>query len=232
MGARGAGDPPGPVLLRHHGGHPEYRGSSARRRRALEDGRFPYPQAESRILFATFPAIFVAWAVLPPERVTIHAGAARWSRALALIVVATAVEVSAQPAAAPSAAEQELAAEAEKSAPVLISGEVVIWIPTGAGQYTPAVRAAGIAARLEDAIADRSVANPTVTAVDVEDSSEVRMGPRLLMIVTAQDARRLGASRTTISTTRSSHNRPPAASVSAMWSSKQSSGSMTPAMPP
>ena len=35
------------------------------------------------------------------------------------------------------------AAEAEQSAPVIISGEVIIWIPTGAGQYTPEVRAKG-----------------------------------------------------------------------------------------
>ena len=39
----------------------------------------------------------------------------------------------------------------------MISGEPIIWIPTGAGQYTPEVRADGIAARLEEAIADRSI---------------------------------------------------------------------------
>lgn len=125
--------------------------------------------------------------------------AALRSRIGALILVAMAVSpVAAQAPATPMQADQPLAAEAEKAAPVLISGEPVIWIPTGAGQYTPAVRAAGIAARLEEAIADRSVSNPTVTVVDVEDSSEVRMGPRLLMIVTATDAKRLGAARATL----------------------------------
>jgi small-conductance mechanosensitive channel len=125
--------------------------------------------------------------------------AKRWSRIGALILAALAVSpVAAQAPATPTPTDQALAAEAEKGAPVLISGEPVIWIPTGAGQYTPAVRAAGIAARLEEAIADRSVSNPAVTVVDIEDSSEVRMGPRLLMIVTAMDAKRLGAARATL----------------------------------
>jgi len=126
------------------------------------------------------------------------AAAARWGRIGALLFLAAASPVAAQAPANPTPADQALAAEAEKPSPVLISGEPVIWIPTGAGQYTPAVRAAGIASRLEDAIADRSVSNPTVTVVDVEDSSEVRMGPRLLMVVTATDARRLGAARATL----------------------------------
>jgi len=126
------------------------------------------------------------------------AAAARWGRIGALLVLTAASPAAAQAPATPRPVDQALEAEAEKPAPVLISGEAVIWIPTGAGQYTPAVRAAGIAARLEDAIADRSVSNPTVTVVDVEDSSEVRMGPRLLMIVTAMDAKRLGAARATL----------------------------------
>ena len=41
-----------------------------------------------------------------------------------------------------------------------------------------------------------------------------------------------GTSRTTIATTSGSHSPLPAARVSAMWSSKQSSGSSTPAIPP
>ena len=124
--------------------------------------------------------------------------AAAWRRAfwlLALIVVAP--SASAQVPAAPPQS-QELAAEAEESAPVTISGEVIIWIPTGAGEYTPARRAARISARLEEAIADRSQPDPTITVVDIEGSSEVRMGPRLLMVVTARDAQRLGAARSSL----------------------------------
>ena len=121
--------------------------------------------------------------------------AAAWSRALVLLALVVAVS----PASAQvPPADPELAAEAEQSAPVVISGEVIIWIPTGAGQYTPEVRARAIATRLEEAIADRSLSNPTVTVVEVEGSSEVRVGPRLLMVVTARDALRLGAPRSTL----------------------------------
>ena len=124
--------------------------------------------------------------------------AAAWSRVLALLaLIVAASPASAQVPAAP-APDPELAAEAEESAPVTISGEVIIWIPTGAGEYTPARRAARITTRLEEAIADRSQPNPTVTVVEVEGSSEIRMGARLLMVVTAQDARRLGAARSSI----------------------------------
>ena len=107
-------------------------------------------------------------------------------------------EVWAQPPVAPPAVEQELTAETEEPAPVMIGGEPIIWIPVGAGRYTPAVRADRIAARIEEAIADRSVSNPTVTVTEVDGSSEVRVGPRLLMVVTAQDARRVGAARTSL----------------------------------
>ena len=124
--------------------------------------------------------------------------AAAWSRIAALVLVVAASPAAAQQTAAPNPAEQQLAAEAEQPAPVMIGGEAIIWIPTGAGQYTPALRAEGISRRLEEAIADRSITDPTVTVTEVEGSSEVRMGTRLLMIVTAQDARRLGAARATL----------------------------------
>ena len=127
------------------------------------------------------------------------AAAAAWSRILVLLVaIIAASPASAQVPAAPAPPDQELAAEAEEAAAVMISGEAVIWIPTGAGQYTPAIRAARIAERIEEAIADRSVINPTVTVTEAEGSSEVRMGSRLLMVVTAQDARRLGVARVSL----------------------------------
>jgi small-conductance mechanosensitive channel len=123
------------------------------------------------------------------------AAAARWGRIGALLVVMAASPVAAQTPPTQTPVDPELAAEAEQSAPVAIGGKVIIWIPTGAGQYTPQRRAERITARLEEAIADRSITNPTVTVVEVEGSSEVRVGPRLLMVVTAQDARRLGVAR-------------------------------------
>jgi len=123
--------------------------------------------------------------------------AAAWSRVLVLLalIVAASPAFAQVPATPP---DQELAAEAEESAPVAIGGKVIIWIPTGAGQYTPQRRAERITARLEEAIADRSITNPTVTVVEVEGSSEVRVGPRLLMVVTAQDARRLSVGRSSL----------------------------------
>jgi small-conductance mechanosensitive channel len=125
--------------------------------------------------------------------------AAAWSRVLVLLaLIVAASPASAQVPPAPPAPDPELAVEAEESAPVTLSGEVIIWIPTGAGQYTPERRAARITARLEEAIADRSQPNPTVTVVEVEGSSEIRMGSQLLMVVTAQDARRLGAARSSV----------------------------------
>jgi small-conductance mechanosensitive channel len=122
--------------------------------------------------------------------------AAAWSRILVLLTAIVAVSpASAQVPAAPSPTDLELAIEAEEPAPVVIGGEAIIYIPVGAGHYTPAIRAARIAERIEAAIADRSVANPIVTVVEADGSSEVRMGSHLLMVVTVQDARRLGASR-------------------------------------
>ena len=125
--------------------------------------------------------------------------AAAWSRPFVLLaVVVAASPASAQVPATPPAPNQELAAEADEPAPVTIGGEPIIWIPTGVGAYTPERRAARISARLEEAIADRSQPNPTITVVEVEGSSEIRMGARLLMVVTAQDARRLGAARSSL----------------------------------
>jgi small-conductance mechanosensitive channel len=124
------------------------------------------------------------------------AAAAAWSRILVVLVaIIAASPASAQVPAATGPPDQELAAEVEEPAPVVIGGEAIIWIPVGAGHYTPAIRAARIAERIEAAIADRSVADPAVTVTEAEGSSEVRMSSHLLMVVTAQDARRLGASR-------------------------------------
>ena len=95
--------------------------------------------------------------------------------ALIALVISIAVPVAAQTAApSPStpSTEQELAEEADEAAPVTISGETILWIPAGAGQYTPQVRAERIAERIEEAIVDRTIATPTVTVIDVEGSPE------------------------------------------------------------
>jgi hypothetical protein len=79
-------------------------------------------------------------------------------------------------------------------APVLVGGEPTIWVP-GVGPYTPQFRADRIGQRLHEVIRDRSIRDPTVTVTENEGSSELRVGSRLLMVITQSDARSLGASR-------------------------------------
>ena len=93
---------------------------------------------------------------------------------------------------------QDPEADRDRAAPVLIGGEAIIWITTGAGPYTPQFRADRISQRLRDAIRDRSQRDTTVTVVENEGSSELRAGSRLLMVVTQQDARSLGGARTVV----------------------------------
>ena len=93
---------------------------------------------------------------------------------------------------------QDPEADRDRAAPVLIGGEAIIWITTGAGPYTTQFRADRISQRLRDAIRDRSLRDPTVTVVENEGSSELRAGSRLLMVVTQQDARSLGGARTVV----------------------------------
>ena len=131
----------------------------------------------------------------------VFAASARWTVVSTSIVVALAAArvVAGQPIGPPAPSSlQDLAAEAEQPAPVLIGGEPIIWIPTGAGQYTTQVRAARIGERVYEAITDRSLKDPTVAVSEVEGSSELRAGTRLLMVVTAQDARSVGVSRATL----------------------------------
>ncbi len=77
----------------------------------------------------------------------------------------------------------------------MLGGDPVIWILAGAGPYTTQVRAERIGGRLESVARDRSISNPTVTVTENEGSSELRVGTRLLMVVTQQDARALGTAR-------------------------------------
>jgi len=78
---------------------------------------------------------------------------------------------------------------------VLVGGDPIIWITTGVGPYTAQFRADRIAQRVHDAVRDRTISNPTVTVTETEGSSELRVGSRLLMVVTQRDAASLGGSR-------------------------------------
>jgi small-conductance mechanosensitive channel len=96
------------------------------------------------------------------------------------------------PHAAPAPEDPEATPD---PAPVLLGGESIIWITTPAGPYTTQFRAGRISERLLEIVRDRRIANPSVTVTDTEGSSELRVGPRLLMVVTPQDARNLGVAR-------------------------------------
>jgi small-conductance mechanosensitive channel len=80
-------------------------------------------------------------------------------------------------------------------APVVLGGEPIIWVAAPAGPYGTQFRADRIGQRLREIVRDRSILNPTVTVTEAEASSELRVGPRLLMVVTPQDARNVGAAR-------------------------------------
>jgi hypothetical protein len=81
---------------------------------------------------------------------------------------------------------------------VLVGGDPVIWITVGAGPYTPQYRADRIAERLHTIVRDRSISDPRVTITENEGSSELYVGPRLLMVVTPQDSRSLGVARASL----------------------------------
>ena len=77
----------------------------------------------------------------------------------------------------------------------MLGGDVVLWVAIGYGPITPAVRAERITARLEDIVTDQSIKDPTVTITEASNSSELRVGPKLLMVVTDRDANSIGVSR-------------------------------------
>src|SRR4051794_626247 len=123
--------------------------------------------------------------------------------ALALVLVACgAITAVAQSRPAPPIAAQGTPADpeagAEPAAAVLVEGQPILWLTVGAGAYSPQFRADRIGRRLADAIHDRTLADPRVIVAESDGSSEIRVGPRLLMVVTGRDAASLGASRPAI----------------------------------
>jgi small-conductance mechanosensitive channel len=132
----------------------------------------------------------------------------RWFASLAGIVLAvvlagTSIPVFAQvpspppePQEAPAGPPPAMGLDIEpgRAVPVLLGGEPVVWITAGIGQYTPEVRAARIAGRLEEFVHDRSIRDPTVAVVSSAGASELRVQGRLLMVVTTRDAQIMGVS--------------------------------------
>lgn len=112
-----------------------------------------------------------------------------------LIVLMTALA----PAALAAAQEpRDLETPANQPAPVVVGGEPVLWISTGLGPYTAQFRAARAERRIDEAVHDRTLRDLTVTIVDVENSSELRAGPHLLLVVTSEDATSVRAPRTSV----------------------------------
>ena len=133
---------------------------------------------------------------------TTFAGHSRWSILAALLTVliqpvpgTLAGQAAQTQSPAAQTAPPDIEAEGERAAPVLLSGEPILWVTTGVGPYTPQYRADRISQRVRDAVHDRSILDPTVAVTEVEGSSELRVGPRLLMVVTQRDAASVGASR-------------------------------------
>jgi small-conductance mechanosensitive channel len=102
------------------------------------------------------------------------------------------------PASAQPPAPVDPEADRDRPAPVLVGGEPIIWITTGVGPYPPQFRADRISQRVHDAVRDRTIRDPAVSVTEAEGSSELRAGPRLLMVVTQQDARNLGGARAVV----------------------------------
>ena len=90
--------------------------------------------------------------------------------------------------------------EADKAppAPVMVGDTPAIWITAGVGPYAPDVRAKRISDRIAAIIRDRSVRDLTLTVTEVEASSELRVGTRLLMVVTQRDAAAIGVGRASL----------------------------------
>ena len=123
---------------------------------------------------------------------------------LVLLLVVPATLALAQPGAtAPGPAPQaattiDREAEPSRPAAVLLDGEPVLWITAGVGPYSTEFRAERIGQRLHDIVRDRTVRDVTVTVLEVDGSSELRIGPRLLMVVTTADAASIGAARASL----------------------------------
>jgi len=90
------------------------------------------------------------------------------------------------------------AALEQHPAPVRVGGQPILWITTGLGPYSAQFRATRIEQRFDEAVHDRALQDLRVTITEVDNSSELRVGDHLLMIVTAEDAAGVRAPRTSI----------------------------------
>lgn len=134
---------------------------------------------------------------MSPLRKPIFLPVAVLAASLALHVTGVAA-AQAPPVPAARAAAPDPEAEPDQPAAVTLEGDPILWITTPAGPYSTKVRAERITQRLETVIHDRSVRDPTVTIVEADGSSELHVGPHLLMVITARDAASIGAARSSV----------------------------------
>jgi small-conductance mechanosensitive channel len=116
----------------------------------------------------------------------------------ACLLAAAAILLAVSCAAAQTIAPTDPEARDVRPSPVLIEGDPILWITAGAGPYTTQYRAERITQRIMEVVHDRSIRDPSVTVTEVDGSTELRSGSRMLMVVTAADAASLGASRASI----------------------------------
>jgi small-conductance mechanosensitive channel len=114
---------------------------------------------------------------------------------LALLVPASSAAQAPTPSAPAGQAALDLDTDRENAAPVLLDGDTIIWITAPVGPYSPALRADRISRRLHEIVHDRSVRDPTISVTEADGSSELRVGSRLVMVVTSADAHSLGTAR-------------------------------------
>ena len=107
---------------------------------------------------------------------------------------------AATPAPPPEPAPASGAAPAE-GVPVMYRGQEIYRVYTGFGAFTAAERARLASDRLDRLVNDPAFDPREMTVVDTETTSEIRAGERLLGVVTALDATRLGQPRREIAAT-------------------------------
>ncbi|CAH2031462.1 mechanosensitive ion channel family protein [Trichlorobacter ammonificans] len=117
--------------------------------------------------------------------------------ALLLFLLTTAGTCRAAPApkaavapAAPAAAPSQSVAE-----PVLLDGKPVLTITSGMLSFTPKERARTISERLDKLSRDRLLPVDRIAVVETETTSDIVLDDRILMNVTAADARGTGSTR-------------------------------------
>jgi small-conductance mechanosensitive channel len=108
------------------------------------------------------------------------------------LVFAGAAPVTAQPAQEPAATDT---LRDDRPAAVLLDGREIFSITAGTGPYSTAFRAQRISERLTNVLRDRTLHDLTVNIVDTGGTSELHVGPHLVMAVTSRDAADIGVSR-------------------------------------